>query len=91
MFRCSIHGLTDLARVCSHVAAARAAGQREPTHVARDGFGVPMLICSRCLGHHGSRIAYEWDDGPEAECYDCLIEWHASTGQGDLLSRYEIK
>jgi hypothetical protein len=90
MIQCSIHGLTDIGQACRHVGIARDTGNLESTHVARDAFAVAVLICSHCLARYGLKVSDMKDeDGPVAVCFDCLIDWHAKTGQGDLLSRYK--
>jgi hypothetical protein len=91
MIQCSIHGLTDLAQTCRHIAEAKAAAVRDQAHVARDIYGSPILLCERCLARCGRVIADVWEDGPVPVCEDCLIAWHAATGQGDLVARVATK
>lgn len=37
-------------------------------------------------GHYGSLFDFTLAVPPAAECFDCLAEWFAGTGQGDLLN-----
>jgi len=88
--QCSIHGLAGIAQTCRHLGEAMDAATMEPSYVARDEFGVEVLLCSRCADRYGLKINRMLeDDGPDAVCVQCLKDWRLRTGQGDLLSRFE--
>lgn len=89
MIRCEIHGLQFLSQTCSHVRSAAKTGEMVTTHVARDAFGDVVTICPHCLARYGLRIIRMDEDGPVPVCVDCLIKWHAETGQGDWPQRIE--
>lgn len=94
MTRCPTHGLAHMITCCVHVADAVDAGTLEESHVVLDDWVTPSIVCARC-----KRLVDAAERNPDEPqigfdhvldsplvpyCHECLRDWFAATGQGDL-------
>jgi hypothetical protein len=93
MIKCPVHGLAHMTTCCEHIADAADAGNHEQAFVVLDDWITASIVCAPCerLIRAAGRSAEPkigFDHVLQSPlvpyCFDCLRDWYAATGQGDL-------
>lgn len=94
MARCPDHGLSHVVTCCTHVAQAVAGRTGEPGAVVVDDWVTPSLACARCVlairaagrTPESAQVgfAHALHEPMVGYCVECVRDWFAATGQGEL-------
>lgn len=98
MVRCEIHGLTESAICCVHVAEGAEKGAVEQVFFQYDDYGTPRYLCRSCfvVARRYANAAQEEriDDYPLSWspcCADHLDEWYLATAGTKLAPLLHVE